>query len=233
MTLTELIIRSLIGFLVLFTLTRIMGRKEISQMTFFNFVSAIAIGSIAASLVVNKNLSILNGVMALVGWAIFTLIMGVIDLKSKTLRKVVTGNPVIVIKEGKVLTHALRSTRLDLDSLTAMLRQQHIFSLTDVDYAIFETNGKLSVMLKENANPLTKKDMNIPTAPATIPIPTAVISDGKLLTENLEGSTFDQSWLEKELKQHNINSISDVLYAQIQKDGTLYIQKKTLYRSIT
>ena len=95
MEFTELLLRIAIGFFVLFTLTRILGRKEISQMTFFNFVSAIAIGSIGANLVVNQNLSIRNGVMALVGWAIFTFIMDLIDIKSKALRKVVTGNPVV------------------------------------------------------------------------------------------------------------------------------------------
>lgn len=226
MEFTELLLRIALGFVVLFTLTRILGRKEISQMTFFNFVSAIAIGSIAANLVVSQSLSIRNGVMALVGWSIFTLIMDLIDIKSKVLRKVVTGNPVVVIKEGKILKTALSSVRLDLDSLTAMLRQQNIFSIADVDFAIFETNGKLSVMPKENSSPLTKSDMNIPIKASVFPIPTEVISDGKLLMKNLEKLKLDQSWLQKQLKQLNINNVSDVLFAQIQKDGTLLVHKK-------
>jgi uncharacterized membrane protein YcaP (DUF421 family) len=226
MNLSELIIRIVIGFLVLFTLTRILGRKEISQMTFFNFVSAISIGSITANLVVSPSLSIRNGVIAIVGWTIFTLLMDFIDIKSKTLRKVVTGDPAIVIKEGKIVEKTLRSNRLDLDSLNAMLRQHNIFSMADVDYAIFETNGKLSVLPKDNKKPVTKSDMNIPIKPKVFPIPTEVISDGKILTKNLEKLNIDKNWVYQQLKQFKISSVSDVFFAQIQTDGTLTCNKK-------
>ncbi|MFD2046347.1 YetF domain-containing protein [Ornithinibacillus salinisoli] len=226
MELNELLIRIATGFLVLFILTRILGRKEISQMTFFNFVSAIAIGSIAANLVVSSNLSIRNGILALIGWTIFTLLMDFIDIKSKKGRMVVTGSPVIVIKEGKLVDKALRTSRLDLDSLNAMLRQQKIFSIADVDYAIFETNGKLSVQRKENKNTVTKLDLNIPSKSKIYPIPTEVISDGIILTNNLDKLNLDINWVKQQLKQFGVNSISDVLFAQIQTDGTLFIDKK-------
>lgn len=226
MGLSELVIRIAIGFIVLFILTRILGRKEISQMTFFNFISAIAIGSITANLIVSQNLSIRNGVIALVGWTLFTLVMDFIDIKSKLLRKVVKGDPVIIIKEGKIIDRTLRSSRLDLDTLNAMLRQQNIFSIADVDYAIFETNGKLSVLPKENKNPVTKMDMNIPEKSKVFPIPTEIISDGKVLTKNLEKLNLDINWITQQLKQKNIHSVSDVFFAQIQTDGTIYTYKK-------
>ncbi|MFC4401999.1 DUF421 domain-containing protein [Gracilibacillus xinjiangensis] len=222
----ELLIRIAVGFLVLFALTRFLGRKEISQMTFFNFVSAIAIGSITANLVVNQNLSIINGVIALAGWAVFTLIMDLMDIKSKALRKVVTGDPIIVIKEGKIIDKAFRSSRLDLDSLTAMLRQKNIFSIADVDYAIFETNGKLSVMPKDSAKPVTKVDMNIPAKQKAYPIPTEVISDGMILTKNLQKLNLDQTWVTEQLKEQNITTVSDVFFAQVQTDGTLVVMTK-------
>ena len=152
--------------------------------------------------------------------------MAFIDIKSKTLRKVVTGDPTIVIKEGKIVDKALRLSRLDLDSLNAMLRQQNIFSIADVDYAIFETNGKLSVMPKENKKPVTKSDMNIPIQPKVYSIPTEIISDGKLITQNLEKLKIEQNWVNQQLNQLNINSYSEVYYAQIQTDGTLYVDKK-------
>jgi uncharacterized membrane protein YcaP (DUF421 family) len=224
---SELLLRIAIGFIVLFSLTRIMGRKEISQMTFFNFVSAIAIGSITANLVVSNNLSIRNGILALVGWTAFTLVMDFIDIKSKKARKVVTGDPVIVIKEGKLVESALTKSRLDLDSLNAMLRQKNVFSMSDVEYAVFETNGKLSVMKKENKRSLTKDDMNIVTTPKVFPIPTEVVSDGIVLTTNLEKLNLDIKWLEQELQKAGVNSISDILFAQVQQDGTLFIDKKS------
>lgn len=113
MAVTELIIRILIGFFALYMLTRILGRKEISQMTFFNFVSAIAIGSIAANVVVNQSISIRNGVIALVGWSIITFVLDIFDVKFKSLRRVLTGNPVIVIKKGQIIKKSLLLSRLD------------------------------------------------------------------------------------------------------------------------
>ncbi|MBY0095857.1 YetF domain-containing protein [Mesobacillus maritimus] len=226
MNILELITRIAIGFVVLFTMTRIMGRKEVSQMTFFNFTSAIAIGSIAANLVVSPNTSIRNGVIALAGWTAFTLLMDVIDIKSKEARKVTTGDPIIVIKEGKIVERALRKSRLDVDALNAMLRQKNIFSLADVDYAIFETNGKLSVMPKETKQPLTKSDMNIMTQTKQYPLPTEVITDGRILSNNLSKLNLDEKWLEQQLQNAGVNSVSDVFFAQVQQDGTLLIDAK-------
>ncbi|RCW63929.1 YetF domain-containing protein [Saliterribacillus persicus] len=226
MEINELLIRIAIGFFVLFILTRISGRKEISQMTFFNFVSAIAIGSITANLVVNSNLSIRNGVLALTGWTIFTLLMDYIDIKSIKGRKVVTGGPIIVIREGRIIEKALRKSRLDLDFLNAMLRQQSIFAIPDVDYAVFETNGTLSVMPKDNQKPVTNKDMNKVRKSNVYSIPTGIISDGKLLVKNLEKLNLDQNWVLGQLKQSEVGYISDVFFAQVQKDGSLFISEK-------
>lgn len=226
MDIPELIIRIAIGFIVLFALTRFLGRKEISQMTFFNFVSAIAIGSITANLVVNQNLSITKGVLALIGWSAFTLLMDYIDIKSKKARKVITGDPIAVIKEGKIVERALSNSRLDIDSLKAMLRQNSIFSIADVNYAIFETNGKLSVMPKEPKQPLTKSDMNKVSSTKKVPIPTEVITDGRVLSDNLSKLHLDEKWLEQQLKQAGVNSASDVFYAEVQQDGTLFTDSK-------
>jgi uncharacterized membrane protein YcaP (DUF421 family) len=169
-----------------------MGRKEISQMTFFNLVSAIAIGPICANLIVSQNLSIRNGVLALAGWAVYTLLMDYIDIKYKKARKITTGDPIIVIKEGKIIEKALRQSRLNLDSLNAMLRQKNIFTMADVDYAIFETNGNLSVMPKEAKQSVTKSDVNVTNMTNKLfPISTSVVSDGNILHNNLSKLNLD------------------------------------------
>ncbi|RYG73516.1 DUF421 domain-containing protein [Lentibacillus lipolyticus] len=224
---TELLLRIVLSFFLLFLLARIMGRKEISQMTFFNFVSAIAIGSLSANFAVSANLSIRNGLLAITGWAVFTLIMGFIDIKSKKARKLTTGDPLIVIKNGKIMEDSLRSARLDIDSLNALLRQKNVFSIADVDYAIFETSGKLSVMKKEIKQSVTKGDMNLTsTIPNVHPIATGVISDGTVNTKNLSDLNLDMNWLEKQTNQAGIKSFSQIFYAEVQPDGTLYIDKK-------
>ncbi|HWL23230.1 MAG TPA: DUF421 domain-containing protein [Ureibacillus sp.] len=222
----ELLIRLFMAFFVLFLLTRIMGRKEISQMTFFNFVSAISIGSITASLAVNDNLTIKNGFIALVGWTAFTLLMAFVDIKIKPLRKLTTGEPIIVIKEGKIMEQALKKTKLDMDSLSSMLRQKDIFSLSDVEYAIFESSGKLSVMKKENKQNVTKGDLSIPTQTKIFPTATEVISDSMINTNNLARLNLDKNWLEQQLKSSGVTSIEDVFYAEVQPDGSLYIDQR-------
>ena len=226
MGISELLLRITIGFVVLFVLTRIMGRKEISQMTFVNFVSAISIGSITANLVVNQNLSILNGVIALTGWTVFTLVLAFVEIFSIKGRKVVSGDPVIVIKDGKIAEKALRIHRLDLDTLTSMLRQKNIFSISVVDYAIFETNGRLTVLLKENKQPVTKSDMSISSESKVYPIPTEIIVDGKILPDSLEKLNLDIDWVNSELKQHGADSAAEVFFGQVQTDGSLFIDKK-------
>lgn len=121
-SLTELIVRIACTFLILLLLTRIMGRKELRQLTYFNFVSGIAIGSIGADFILSEDVNIRNGIIAMIGWAVFTLTMGWIDIKSKNVRKVIEGDPVLLIKNGQILRQALQRVRLDVDALKALLR---------------------------------------------------------------------------------------------------------------
>jgi uncharacterized membrane protein YcaP (DUF421 family) len=227
MNITELSIRILLAFLVLFTLARIMGRKEISQLTFFNFVSAISVGTIGGAIVTDSTFSIRNGVFALVGWSILTIAMGLLDIKSKQARKLIEGEPVILMKKGMIMEDQLRKQRLDIDELRAMLRKKDVFSLEEVEYAIFETDGTLSVMKKELKQPLTKSDTNVTSQSHSIyPIATEIISDGMIINKNLAELKIEEKWLEQKLKDAGIDSISDVFYAEIQPDGKLYIDKR-------
>jgi len=227
MTVSELVSRLAIAFLTLLILTRIMGRKEISQMTFFNFVSGISIGTIGASLAIDSTLSVRNGLIALVVWSIFTIALGFIDIKNKRFREVIEGQPKILIKNGKIMEDALRSVRLDVDALNALLREKNVFSVFDVDYAIFEIDGKLSVMKKETQQFVTKSDMGIQqNKPHIYPISTEVITDGRIISVNLKKLNLTNEWLEQQLQSSGIKSVTDVFYAEVGKDGNLYIDKK-------
>ncbi|MDQ0154883.1 YetF domain-containing protein [Robertmurraya andreesenii] len=224
---SELIIRIVIGFIGLLILTRIMGRKEISKMTSFHFVSAIAIGSIAANFVLGPSISIKHGLISLIGWTIFTLLIDIIDFKSMLIKKITSGEPVIVIKEGKIIEKALRKNRLDVDTLKALLRDKNIFNFSDVDYAIFETNGKLSVLPKEQKQPITKSDLELSNMPKNMfPLTTEVVSDGKIISENLTKLNLDVNWLHQQLLQAGVKSVEDVFYAEVQEDGSLFIDSK-------
>ncbi|WP_456271049.1 YetF domain-containing protein [Bacillus sp. AK031] len=226
MAVSELLIRVVIAFAALLVLARIAGRKEISQMTFFNFVSAITMGTIGGSIITSADFSIRNGLLALAGWLALTLIFGYIDIKSKTARKFIEGEPIIVIKQGKIMEKALRKCRLDMDALMILLRENKAFSVKEVDYAIFETDGKLSVLKKQAQQPLTKKDMNVAPTLEKFPSATEVISDGKINVNNLKRLNLQENWLEQQLNQNGIDSVSDVFYAEVQKDGSLYIDSR-------
>lgn len=204
-----------------------MGRKEISQLTLFNFVSAMAIGTLGGSLIIDRSLTIRNGVVALIGWTILTILIGYIDMKSRAFRKFIDGDPVIVIKQGRIMERSLRKVQLDVDSLRAMLREKNVFSLSDVKFAIFEVDGTLSVMKKENIQNEDKRCyLKDDLEDTYYPVPTEVISDGVVNTNNLSKLHLDIEWLHKKLKQSGVHSISEVFYAEIQKDGSLYIDKR-------
>ncbi len=227
MDVTEVIIRISLSFLLLLCLTRLMERKEIAQMTFFNFASAIAIGSIAGNLVFNSQLSIRNGVISLIGWGLLTFFTGWIVIKSKKARKIIDGEPLIIIKNGKIMEKPLRKASLDLDTLNALLREKNIFSIRDVEYVIFEITGKISVVKKDQKQPVTKGDLNIENHHKSIlPTITEVVSDGIINTPNLLKLNLDTAWLKRQLQQAGVKTISDVFYAEIQSDGTLFIDYK-------
>ncbi|WP_079708644.1 YetF domain-containing protein [Paraliobacillus ryukyuensis] len=227
MEISELILRLAIAFITLLTLTRLMGRKEIAQMTFFNFVSSIAVGTIGASLAIDATLSIRNGMIALIVWSAFTITLGVLDIKSQAARKVIDGEPRILIKKGKVLEDELKKVRLDINALNTKLREKNVFSIADVDYAIFETDGKLSVLKKESQQPVTKNDLSIrQPAPNIFPTSTMIVSDGQIIKTNLDKLNLNEQWLFQQLKTAGVSAISDIFYAEVQKNGALYIDKR-------
>ncbi|GGD08498.1 DUF421 domain-containing protein [Pontibacillus salipaludis] len=226
MSFSELTLRLLLAFFVLILLTRIMGRKEIGQMTFFNFVSAISLGTIGASLAIDQTFKVSHGLYALLAWALFTIILGYLDIKSKKVRTILNGDPIILIKDGKVMDQEMKKARIDLDVLKAMLRKKNAFSISEVDYAILETDGKISVLKQEVNQPLTKSGLSSNSITSPIfPTTTEVISDGKIVQKNLDKLHVTESWLHQQLQQAGVNSVSDVFYAEVQKDGTFYIDQ--------
>lgn len=224
LSISVLLVRLAIAFSTLLILTRLMGRKEISQMTFFNFVSAISIGTIGASLAIDSTLSVRNGLIALAVWSAFTIVLGVIDIKSHRARKALDGQPLVLIKNGEILEDEMKKTRLDLDELNVLLRKKNAFSVADVDYAIFETDGTLSVLKKQGKRPATKEDVHTPYHPvASSPTSSVVIKDGKVNHEHLKQLQMNLKNLEAQLTAHGFNSLDEVFYAEIKEDGSLYV----------
>lgn len=218
----EMILRTTFAFIALLILARVMGKKQIAQLTFFHYVTGITIGSIAADIAGESRTPFFNGLIAMIWWAILTILMSYVAFKFKRARGILDDQPKIVMRDGKILVDSLKKLRLHLDDLNMMLREQGIFSIKDVQYAILETNGKLSVMKKAGQEPATKQDVKAP-APEPKYIPAEIIAEGKIVKQNLKELNLTEEWVYEQLKKQGIGKVEHVFYAEIQGDGSLHI----------
>jgi len=217
-------IRTLLGFVILLLLTRLLGKKQLSQLTVFTYITGIALGSMASEMVMQKEVRIIDGLLALTLWSLLVLIIEWMSLKSPVARVLMDGQPTIVIKQGLILEAALRKQRLNLDDLSMQLRLNQVFSIMDVEYAILEPNGALTVMKKSSKKPVTKEDMQILSEPAGLP--SEIITDGKIVEKNLAELGYSREQLNAELRKQGVKDVKHIFYAELQQDRSLYIQKR-------
>lgn len=215
------IVRSIIGFFSLLIFTRFLGKQHVSQLTFFDYVLGITIGSTASSLTTDLYTSAWHHWVGLLSWAALVYILQWITLKFRYASKFIDSEPTIIIMNGKIMEDALRKMRYRVTDILEQLREKDIFDLTEVDFAILETNGSLSVIKKPEYQNITLKDLNIP--PKTTGLSIEVIFNGTVVEQNLQQINHSKKWLEYELKKQNVGSISEVFLATIAPSGTLYI----------
>ncbi|MFS0688385.1 DUF421 domain-containing protein [Sporosarcina sp. 179-K 8C2 HS] len=222
----EMTFRTIFAFIILMLLARMMGKKQISQLTFFHYVTGITIGSVAAEISAQTETPFLDGAVSMIWWALLTVFVNFLTIKSKKARILFDDQPTIVIHRGKISEKGMKKARLTLNDLNMMLREQSIFAVADVNYAILETNGQLSVMKKAAQETATRKDVK---APGNEPkyIPTEIISDGKLIKENLTELKLTEEWVYEQLKKNGFSKVEQVYYAEILTDGTLHIDQRT------
>ncbi|MFB0844739.1 YetF domain-containing protein [Paenibacillus oleatilyticus] len=225
-TIWQYSIRTLLGFIVLLLLTRLLGKKQLSQMTFFTYITGIALGNIAGEMVVNKEIKVVAGITAMTIWALLTIMIEQLSLKSPMIRVLLDGEPAIVIKKGKIQVKAMALSKLNMDDLSMLLRDKNVFSIREVDYAILEPNGKLSVLKKEEAENPTKKDLQLPVQ-ERLYLPTELIADGKIVKKNLKELQLNREWLEEQIKRLGAQSIQEVFFAELQSDGSIFLDKKS------
>lgn len=217
------LVRSFIGFFSLLIFTRIIGKEQISQLTFFDYVLGITIGSIAASLTTDLSSRAWPHWVGLITWAALGYLMEIVTLKWRYAAKVLEGEPVIVIMSGKIMEDALKKAKYRVSDILELMRNQGVFDPNEVDFAIIESNGQLSILKKAEHLPLTPKDMNIPVKDSGIS--TELIYDGILIEENLRQLKKDKKWLTDELRAHGINNISEVFLVTLNPEGSIYIDK--------
>ena len=216
----EVILRSITALIVLFFITKFLGRKQITQLTLFEYIIAITIGSIVAEISTGIEKNFLYGIYSLLVWSLLPLGILFLSLKSKKFRDFIDGTPKVIIKEGKIQEDTLTKEKYTVDDLTELLRKKNAFNLADVEFAVLEPNGDLNVLLKKENQPITPKDFQLQVAPEKEA--KTVISEGQILDEVLGETVFNRAWLKAELEKLNV-ALDNVFIGQIDSYGKLTV----------
>ncbi|APH14457.1 hypothetical protein NPD5_1017 [Clostridium sporogenes] len=221
----EVIIRSIFTYIILLILGRIMGRKLISNITFYDFMIGVLIGSIGVRIALGPRETPLLALISAIVVTILVVITDYLDIKSINFRKLIDGDPIVLISNGKLLDYNLKKVKITINTLMMELRKKDIFNVDDVAFAVIETDGELSVLPKANKQPITTGDLNISTN--TNGLMRDIIIDGKIMYDNLELTNYDEQWVRGQLKNNNIYNVEEVFYAGLNSTGILYISTKT------
>ena len=217
------LVRSLIGFFTLLIFARLLGKQQISQLTFFDYVLGITIGSIAATLSVDLSSRAWPHWVGLLTWTLTVFILQWATQRYLFLDRYFNGVPSVVIADGKIMEGAMKKVRYTITDLLEQLRDKEIFDLTQVAYGVLETNGQLSVLLKPEFLPVTRSDLNLQNSEAGIS--NELIFDGIVMNQNLKKANLDREWLDQTLKQQGLASPSQVFLMTIDDAGTLYTDR--------
>lgn len=221
----EVVARSIATYVILLVLGRIIGRKLISRITFFDFIVGVTLGSIAVRIALGSQESPIFAAVSAIIITVLVVITDYLNINSISLRKVVDGEPIILISNGELLDYNLKKAKITINKLMMQLREKDIFKFDDVELAIIENDGELTVLPKTAKQPVTAGDLNISTPNNGLLMD--IIIDGKLIDKNLKASHYNENWILEQLKKHNISDIDEVFYAGLNAAGVLYVSVKT------
>ena len=214
----EVLYRGTLFLIVLFLLTKILGKKQLSQLTFFEYVTGITIGSIAAEVIMGLENNIWHGILGTAIFAVLPFLVGLLSLHSKKVRDFVDGTSTVLIKDGKVLEGNLKKEKYTLDELLQLLRGKNIFGINEVEYAVLEADGKLSVLPKKDYRPVTRMDLGLGSMNEKEPH--IVIMAGKIMDKPLQAIGKDHEWLNRELQKQG-TTLEEVFIGQVNSYGSL------------
>lgn len=218
-----IVILSFVSIAVLFILTKFSGSRQISEMSFFDYVIGITIGSIAAEMATNIDLEWWKGITAMTIYALTGILLSFISQKSISARKFISGQPIILIEKGKILRKNLFKAKIEINDLLTSARNNGYFNLADIEYAIMETTGKISFMPIAQKRQLTPKDFNF--APMADGLYINVIIDGKIIKKDLKNARITENELKAQLKDRGVKA-ENILLATIDNKKHLTIFEK-------
>lgn len=222
----NMIPRSIISILVLFLVTKLIGKKQVSQLSLFDYVIGISIGNFTAEMVMDLDNQYINGVVAIITFGVVSYFVSYITAKSIVLRRFIVGIPTIIIDNGKISLNGLKKAKIDINDLLEQCRNQGYFDISEISYAVMEANGKISILPKINYQVPNLEDLNIKKEKEQL---TAnVIIDGKLMINNLKNINKDIKWLNKELNKNGYNNYNSILLATVTNNKLTIYEKSNI-----
>lgn len=216
--------RSLFSLIALFLITKLIGRKQVSELSLFDYVIGISIGNFAAEMTINMDAPYIHGIIAVLVFGISAYLVSLLTMKSIHIRRWIIGTPIVIIKNGKILEKNMKKVMIDVNDLLEQCRTAGYFDVNEIEFGIIEANGKLSILPVSEYKPLTPKDMKIKVNKASLCA--NVIIDGNIMKRNLENSNKTEEWLKKELKIKGYQNIEHILLATLDNQEKLTVYEK-------
>ena len=213
---------SVLSAVALFVIAKIIGHKQMSQLDFFDYITGITIGSIAAELATELEKP-MRPLVAMVVYGVVSFALSLAASKIPKTRKFINGTPTIIMNNGKIYRRNMKKAKLDLSEFMMMCRQEGYFNLSDIQTAVFEYNGRLAILPVSTKRPLNPEDMEL--TPKAEYISTEVIMDGKILEDNLKRMGLDAEWLKKQIKEHGFKNAKEIFLGLCDENKQLSLYK--------
>ena len=220
----DVVMRALVSLVVLFFVTKMLGKKQVSQLSVFDYVIGISIGNFAAEMTTDLDIPYINGVLSVLIFGLVAYLVSYFTMKSIKLRRFFMGTPTMIIQNGKILIDNMRKVKLDINDLLEECRTDGYFDISQIEYALMEANGHISILPKGENLPITIKDMNLKAQKQGLCA--NLIIDGKIMPNNLKNIKKDEQWLRKELKVKGYKELDDILLATLDINEKLIIYEK-------
>ncbi len=218
--------RTILVLIILFFITKMMGKKQISELNFFDYVVGITIGSIAADISLDIEKDMIAGIAALFIYGFISYIISFVSIKSILARRFFIGVPTVLVEKGKIIESGLKKSKIDVNDLLMEARENGYFNLDEIDYALMEVNGNISFLPKEKEKPATKRDMKIKCSNEGLTV--NGIIDGKYMVNNMAAINKDKEWLDHELKVNGYDNYDNILLATIDNNYKVTIYEKNV-----
>lgn len=218
--------RTILVLIILLFITKMMGKKQISELNFFDYVVGITIGSIAADISLDIEKNMIAGIAALFIYGFISYIISFVSIKSILARRFFIGVPTVLVEKGKIIESGVKKSKIDVNDLLMEARENGYFNLDEIDYALMEVNGNISFLPKEKEKPVTKRDMKIKCSNEGLTV--NAIIDSKYMVNNMKAINKDKEWLDHELKVNGYDNYDNILLATIDNNYKVTIYEKNV-----